>query len=418
MKFLHAADIHLGYHQYGVRERYADFARAFFAMAASAIAERVDFVLLAGDLFHERDISPQTLLQAATGLKRLRDAGIPVLAIEGNHELARIGARLSWVQYLGQMGLLRNLGVWTGDEGLVVAPWDEKNLRGAYDDLGGGVRVYGCRYYGASTAKMVEMLAAAMDRLDRPAYSILMLHTGIEGVLPQYGGGLTHAQLAPLRPLVDYLALGHIHKPFERDSWIYNPGSLETNTVQEVAWPERGYYVVEVDPTSHSHQARLVAGPRRAFLRLRYDVTPHKSPGDLARAAGVFLDGEARDHRLDKPVVELTLMGTLAFEPGDLPIEALRQRAESAFGALLVRVQNQATPPGWEVGELEHASRADLERHVLRELIERDERRRERSEEWLTLALRLKEMALQRDAPAETVAELRGLRARLNEEAP
>lgn len=49
MSFLHIADIHLGYQQYGLSERFSDFSRAFLHLVDTAVARRVDFVLLAGD---------------------------------------------------------------------------------------------------------------------------------------------------------------------------------------------------------------------------------------------------------------------------------------------------------------------------------------------------------------------------------
>ena len=324
MKFLHAADIHLGYVQYGEKERYNDFGRAYLRMMRAAIAERVDFVLLAGDLFDQRDVDPQTLLLATRGLSEVRDAGIPVLVVEGNHERPHWHDQVSWLDYLAQAGLLQELSPWYGDDGLVLAPWDAGTHAGAFVDLPGGVRIYGHRYVGASTARTIEELAARLAEQPRAAYSIMMLHTGVEGVLPQYGGGLTHAQLAPLRPFVDYVALGHIHKPFAHDDWLYNPGSLESNSVEEVAWPERGYYLVEVDCAARSHRARLVPGERRAFVRLSYDVTPLKTPGEVLETIGLYLAAQAARQRAAQPVVELTLTGKLAFGAADLPLEALR----------------------------------------------------------------------------------------------
>lgn len=52
MRFLHCADIHLGYQQYNHKERFNDFGHAFYAVLDVALAEKVDFVILAGDLFH------------------------------------------------------------------------------------------------------------------------------------------------------------------------------------------------------------------------------------------------------------------------------------------------------------------------------------------------------------------------------
>ncbi|MGH2447410.1 MAG: DNA repair exonuclease, partial [Chloroflexota bacterium] len=86
MRFIHAADIHLGYQQYNLPERYRDFSEAYLGMVEHAVAGRVDFVLIAGDLFHQANTDARTLSVAISGLERLRRADIPVVAIEGNHD--------------------------------------------------------------------------------------------------------------------------------------------------------------------------------------------------------------------------------------------------------------------------------------------------------------------------------------------
>jgi exonuclease SbcD len=48
MRFMHVADIHLGYQQYGSRERFNDFSRVFLHIVDQAVEQRVDFVLLDG----------------------------------------------------------------------------------------------------------------------------------------------------------------------------------------------------------------------------------------------------------------------------------------------------------------------------------------------------------------------------------
>ncbi len=54
--FIHIADTHLGYEQYGVRERFNDFSRAFWDIIDEALKRPVDFVIIAGDLFNKRAI--------------------------------------------------------------------------------------------------------------------------------------------------------------------------------------------------------------------------------------------------------------------------------------------------------------------------------------------------------------------------
>ena len=68
-RFLHLADVHLGFDRYDSKERTQDFYYAFNdALEKYAIAPQVDFVLIAGDLFEHRNIQPATLNQAQLGI--------------------------------------------------------------------------------------------------------------------------------------------------------------------------------------------------------------------------------------------------------------------------------------------------------------------------------------------------------------
>ncbi len=296
MRFLHAADIHLGYQQYGSAERYNDFALAFGHMVDDALARRVDYLLLAGDLFHQRTIDPGTLLQATHHLQRLRDAGIPVIAVEGNHERPHYLEKLSWLDYLAETGLLIVLTPEYRGGAMVVERWTEQDRVGAYVDLPGGVRVIGAKYFGAATGRVLQDLHRALPDLpgDKPAYTILMLHAGLEGILDHYSATVSRAQLDVLRPYADYLALGHIHKPFAQDGWIYNPGSIETVSMTEVEWDDRGYFIVDVDPAAEPrHRVTRVRSRRRAFERHYLAVDRFDTPEELHRGLAHFLEQKA-----------------------------------------------------------------------------------------------------------------------------
>jgi len=216
--FVHTADNHLGYEQYGIKERFNDFARAFLGVIDDAIARKADFLLIAGDLFNKRAIDALTLMQAKSGLERLKTAGIPAIAIEGNHDRTYYRDGVSWLQFLCWERLLILLNPVVHDGTLSLSPWDSETLQGAYTDLKDGrLRVYGLPWYGAGTARVVEGLAEqlAQARAAEDAagveYRVLLMHTGIQGVVPEMHGLPTYEQFLPLRSLVDYLGLGHVH---------------------------------------------------------------------------------------------------------------------------------------------------------------------------------------------------------------
>ncbi|HEY1390154.1 MAG TPA: metallophosphoesterase, partial [Ktedonobacterales bacterium] len=142
--FVHTADNHLGYEQYGMKERFNDFSRAFWAIVDDAIARKADLFVIAGDLFNKRAIDARTLMHAQDGLERLRDAGIPCVAIEGNHDRSYYRDGVSWLEFLCWQNLLILLNPYVRDGAPELKPWNQEEMRGAYIDLKGGkLRVYG-----------------------------------------------------------------------------------------------------------------------------------------------------------------------------------------------------------------------------------------------------------------------------------
>ena len=95
-KFIHAADIHLDspLHKLDAYEgapkdeiRQAS-RRAFDNLVRTAIVESVDFVLIAGDLYDGDWKDYNTGLHLVSQTARLREAGIPVYIVAGNHDAA------------------------------------------------------------------------------------------------------------------------------------------------------------------------------------------------------------------------------------------------------------------------------------------------------------------------------------------
>jgi DNA repair exonuclease SbcCD nuclease subunit len=275
MRFMHLADIHLGYQQYGSTDRFDDFSRVLLYLVEQAIEREVDF--------------------------------------------------------LDGLGYLHLLNPRFENGRAVLEPYSE--VGGANVNLE-GVRIYGLKYYGASTGKVFGLFADALTEMDHSDldFVILMSHAGMEGQLPHYSGTLTHNDLAPLRGHIDYLALGHIHKPYTVDGWIYNPGSPETWSMDEIAWPKRGCYLVEVEPGKNpGHRAELLSPPRRPFHRFRLEVDALTEPNAVYDAVRRLLEREEKGIDRDPaPVVELTLSGVLPFNRFDLDLDDIKSLLEEA----------------------------------------------------------------------------------------
>jgi len=417
VEFLHIADVHLGYQQYGHRERFNDFGRAFLAAIDYAVEHRADFVLVSGDLFHKSAIDPPTLLQAVNGLERLHQADIPAVAIAGNHDRARYRDRYSWLEYLAERGYLALLSPDFGETELRLLPWD--GSEGAYVDIK-GVRIYGLPYLGASTRRILEELPTALAKRSTEGieFTVLMGHLGLEGEMPGVPGGLLHGEIAPLKEYVDYLALGHWHKPFEREGWIYNPGSLETCAMDERRW-HGGFYHVTVDTGRNpKHTARHVKSRRRPFHHLVFPVDRYTTPQALYDGLRARLEEERPMMKLSNlaPVVEVSLEGVLAFDRSALDIEYVRRLIDEVVSPIIARAKNNTRPTESEVVPGERLPRAALERRVLQDLIRRDSRYRGQAERWANLVSEVKTMALMASSPEAIVTTMRQQIVEMSEE--
>lgn len=435
VRFIHAADIHLGNHQYQLDERFNDFGRAFLGVIDDALRERVDAVIIAGDLFHKRSIDALTLFQARVALDRLRDAGIPTLIIEGNHDKAFYrDASVSWLSFLAWTGSVILLEPQIDGDTIAFAPWDAATKTGgAYDLPGTGVRVYGVPWFGGGTATVIERVAAFLRaaQADEDAagvrYRVLMLHSGVDGKIPGVHGLPPRAAFEPLAGLVDYVALGHVHMSYVENDWIYNPGSLETVSAEESEW-RRGYFLVTATPgQTPAHRAEFRETPKRPFRRERFTVETIPSPEALTERFADFCARKFRDAPQDDrdpeqlPVIDIALVGTLEFDSTALDRRELEAIVRRHCRPLHVIIRNLTHGLDFapDTGDLDGRDRAtwqELERVVLRELLLRDARYAPAAAAWANVLAELKQRALTGEPPDEIAAFLAAAQERLAHE--
>jgi DNA repair protein SbcD/Mre11 len=371
-RFLHLADVHLGFDRYDSKERTQDFFYAFNdALEKYAIAPKVDFVVIAGDLFEHRNIQPATLNQAQVALTALKEAGIPVLAIEGNHDNRPYGTKTSWLRYLATWGLLILLE--PGDTAAgepFYSPWDGQY--GGYIDLDCGVRVLGSYWYGSTAPKAIEQIAAGMAELPPTPYpNILMFHHGMEGQISRYQGALRYADVLPLKEAgVNYLALGHIHKNYEVEGWIFNPGSTEANSVEEASF-DRGVYSVEISADGINAELKKDF-QQRSILRLKLTLKGVESTEEV-EAGAIALVQEAIDKRrlipAEQPIVELRIDGQVGFDRLELDTRQLQQSLQELSQALIFLLKYEADAIAYASHLSDDASRLQIEQEVFTDLV-------------------------------------------------
>lgn len=373
-RFLHIADIHLGFDRYDSKARTQDFFYTLMdVIERYAIAPQVDFVLVAGDLFEHRNLQPHILNQAQAALSLLKDAGIPVLAIEGNHDNRPYGVNTSWLRYLADWEMLHLLepgDVARGEP--FYSPWDAETKHGGYIDLPCGVRVLGSSWYGSTAPRAIEQIAAAIaDLPPAPGPTVLLFHHGLEGQIARYQGALRYGDLLPLKQAgVDYLALGHIHKNYEIEGWIFNPGSLEANSIDEARF-ERGAYLVDIGP--EGIRAELKRDYRqRPILRLKQALRGSETVEEVQQTAIALVQQAISLGQLQpatQPIVELRLEGEVGFNRLELDTRSLQQQLQTLSNALIFLLKFEADVRTFESPVGEEASRDQVEREVFLDLL-------------------------------------------------
>lgn len=253
VKFIHASDIHIGHAQYKSEYRSNDFLRVFKEILNLSIKHSVDFIILGGDVFTSLEILPGKLtkiIKTLSDFKIYTKGNIPIIAIEGNHDIRKFSRGLkllkrgqSWLKLIAYLGLIILL-----DADLEAAPEDIFLPYNFQINKGGKIQIknviiYGNRYIGQAPEDYLEKIRTAINKEDN-LFIILLQHFGIEGQMKKIPG-INLEKAEALKDKVDYLALGHFHKQFIVNNWIFNPGSSEAASPIDSTYL-RGVFLVEI----------------------------------------------------------------------------------------------------------------------------------------------------------------------------
>lgn len=322
--FIHAADIHLDRPFLGLnscpepmakRVRQSPFT-ALASLVNTAIARKVDFVLLAGDIFD----SPARGLRAETHLKeymrQLATHGIEVFIIHGNHD--PLDGHWSGLSYGGNVHVF----------GPRPDVFHFKN-----------VNIYGFSY---PTQHVLDNMIDFYQKKPDSDFHVAMLHGSIKG-------SADHDVYAPftisdlLNKKMDYWALGHIHKRevLHQDPPIIYPGSLQGLSVKETG--AKGFYVVTLEK-SQSH-TEFVKTSDILWDEVKLDVSGFDTFDGLARAGEELK--EQRRQTLQGVLLRIKLIGEFQHQQEiftDL-LEVLRTGEEDRQGFVWVtEIQDDTTP--------------------------------------------------------------------------
>jgi hypothetical protein len=250
-------------------------------------------------------------------------------------------------------------------------------------------------------------MATAIKALPSVPFTVLMWHMGVEGFVSALAGGVSMAQLEPLRQCTDYLALGHVHQRYEMDNWLYNPGPLEPCNITEASLPH-GALLVTVESNGHT-TIPIEDYPRRPFCRVAFELTPYDSPSDFQEALPGYLSEHLGQTFAMAPIVELTLTGTCRFSRSALDMDWVRQMVVTTCAPLVVLLRNVTSDGKLAIAPdaQHHLDRQDLERLILQDCFAQDARYRPAADRCGQVLLELKNRLENGEKPLSLVKFLK-----------
>jgi DNA repair exonuclease SbcCD nuclease subunit len=317
--FVHAADLHLGYSQYGLEARREDFDRAFQEIVEKTLELKPDFTIIAGDLFHQARPSNVTLENAIRNFSRLKQAGIPVLTVDGSHDSAPNAITGTILNPLDSAGLIYHLPRHED------ACWRKPDC---------------CYVYGVpnfrTRRKTEELLPIFMEQ-NKPApdpalFNIFVFHMALDlpSVKPPYIEAEAPPELIPEG--FNYYAAGHVHDryldKFKNGLLVYS-GCTETVNYGETK-NKKGFYHVKVNEKGEVTPEIIELKSPRKFIVLEQDFSGITS-SKITEMAIQLMKGADEDGAIIIPV----LKGVLPAEASRAEVDVARIRS-AAEKALLV----------------------------------------------------------------------------------
>ena len=347
VKILHFADAHIDMANFGRHDpesglpmRVMDFLKSLDEIIDTAIAEKVDMVLFAGDTYKDRSPVPTFQREWGRRMMRLSRAGIPTLLLTGNHDISPTSSRahaihefetleVPYVHVVNKPSLLGPQDLDGVPVQIIALPWVTRSGMMASLEVSA-----------ENTVDILEKLELAITRFIQGCFQdidpslpvVMAAHASIAGA--KYGNERTimlgkDLVLPPALvrdPRLDYVALGHIHKwqdlnPGAHPPVIY-PGSIERVDFGE-AGEDKYFVIAEVAKDKTKVDWRQLKHIR-PFIDLAITLEDDQQINDKVQALL-----PSREH-LEGSIVRLVLSYPRELE-ALIDESALRALAEPAF---------------------------------------------------------------------------------------
>ncbi len=283
IQILHCSDLHLD-RNFGISNteralrRKEDLTKNFFQIVDYALTNKPDFFIVTGDIFDKVSPSNPPRVLLTQKIRELRDAGIRVFIIGGNHDVPK-----SMENVPIAIDILHSAGLAT-----VFSNTD--NLQKQIIEVNGKTVCLSGKSWNPRN-EMQNPLRGEIVPMEGH-YNVLLLHASFHGLnvvpsnLEYIEQNPIHAEDIPKR--LNYLALGHYHNPFVRafhDCTICNPGSIEKISWSELA-DQKSFIWAEI----HDREVTTELIPLKTRPMETAEYVLSKESGSVLKALDTYLE--------------------------------------------------------------------------------------------------------------------------------
>ena len=237
MKFAHMADCHIGSWR---DPKLKDSSTLAFVKAVNkSVEEKVDFIIIAGDLFNTSFPRLDNLKTVVSKFRQLKDLGINVYLVPGSHDFSPSGKTI--LDVLEEAGLIVNVFKGTFEEGKL-------KLNFSVDEKTGALITGMLGKKGTLEKSYYENLEIENHENPNGKFRIFVFHSGIDELKQKEMEHIITQPLSLLPKGFDYYAGGHVHivedKKIEGYGIIAYPGPLFPNSFSELEKLENGGFYI------------------------------------------------------------------------------------------------------------------------------------------------------------------------------
>ncbi len=330
----------------GLPLRVLDFLKSLDTIIDAAIDENVDMVIFAGDAYKDRSPAPTFQREWGRRIMRLSHAKIPTLLLVGNHDLSPAMGRahaiqefdtlqVPYVRVLQKPQFYKPVDLWDLPVQVIAMPWVSRSgLMASIETSAVDVK----ELFTSIESRISGLIEEWINEADSSLPLILTAHASVEGAMfgaermVMLGSDLVLPTSLVKDSRLDYVAMGHIHKPQDLNEGhhppVIYPGSIERVDFGE-AMDDKFFIIADVSCGDTKVEWRQIDGTRpfierRAVISSTENVTHH------------LIDELPTPDQMFEAIVKLTVE-----YPRELDVlideSALRKYCECAFEFHLAR---------------------------------------------------------------------------------